>query len=246
MLNKGSTLPSQRILVDLIAESDKLKHVEPAAAPPEVLETLNKSIAQKQAQLVLLQKSLKTLKDVNVPGEITDEAMLDAEQALTDEAMLDAEQSFTLVTKKKPPPGSKVQSQVRAPVADNQVTGKPDPLTELAKKRPIYLPILQPSPRRPHFYRTNWRIDIPSAMETPILKEADDKLIIYPWRMRDHAKHKAFSGPSKLPTTKEGISRYFADAYFRPHPGSMYIRAFIGTIISEEELGNNTQYFFGA
>jgi hypothetical protein len=37
--NKGSTLPSQRILVDLIVESDKLKHVEPAAAPPEVLDS---------------------------------------------------------------------------------------------------------------------------------------------------------------------------------------------------------------
>jgi hypothetical protein len=72
------------------------------------------------------------------------------------------------------------------------------------------------------------------------------KLIIYPWRMRDQAKQKALLGPSKLPTTKEGIARYFADAYFRPHQGSMYIRAFIGSTISEEELGNSTHYFFGA
>jgi hypothetical protein len=78
-----------------------------------------------------------------------------------------------------------------------------------------------------------------------ILKEADDKLLIYPWKARDNGKYKALSGPSKLPSTKEAINRYFPDAYFRPHPGSMYLRVYLGSAIPEAELGSQTQYFFG-
>jgi hypothetical protein len=138
-------------------------------------------------------------------------------------------------------------------------SNQPDPLTALVQKRPIYPVLPDPTPCRPFFQRTTWRIDIPSKMESPqqglleaineiwsILKDADDKLIIYPWRIRHHGQYKALSGPSKLPTTKDGINRYFTDAYFRPHPGNMYLRVFMGTSISEEELGIRTQYFFGA
>jgi hypothetical protein len=78
-----------------------------------------------------------------------------------------------------------------------------------------------------------------------ILKEADDKLFIYPWKVRNLGKYKALSGPSKLPTTKEGINRYFPDAYFRPHPGSMWLRVYIGSVLPDEELGSRTHYFFG-
>jgi hypothetical protein len=78
-----------------------------------------------------------------------------------------------------------------------------------------------------------------------VLKEADDKLLIYPWKARNLGKYKALSGPSKLPATKEGINRYFPDAYFRPHPGSMWLRVYLGSVLPEEELGGRTQYFFG-
>jgi hypothetical protein len=164
-------------------------------------------------------------------------------------------QNKNLSVRKNPPPPAPITqgTSVQASVAQY------NPLTELAQKRPVYQKFPDPVPRRPFFQRTTWRIDIPSKTDSPqqgliealteiwsILKKADDKMIIYPWRLRNHGQYKALSGPSKLPTTKEGINRYFADAYFRPHPGNMYVRAFIGTSISEAELGIRTQYFFGA
>jgi hypothetical protein len=78
------------------------------------------------------------------------------------------------------------------------------------------------------------------------MKEADEKLIIYPWKARNFAKFKPLSGPSKLQNaTKEFINRYFPDAYFRPQPGTMYLNVYVGTSVSLEELGLRTQFFFG-
>jgi hypothetical protein len=102
-----------------------------------------------------------------------------------------------------------------------------------------------------------WCIDIPKA-DTPanvlmegitevwsIIKEADDKMIVYPWKARNFSRFKALSGPSKLQNnTKEFINRYFVDAYFCPQPGTMYLNVYIGTSISQEELGMHTQHFF--
>jgi hypothetical protein len=65
-----------------------------------------------------------------------------------------------------------------------------------------------------------WCIDIPKA-DTPanvlmegitevwsIIKEADDKMIVYPWKARNFSRFKALSGPSKLQNnTKEFINR---------------------------------------
>jgi hypothetical protein len=103
----------------------------------------------------------------------------------------------------------------------------PSPFSRLVATRPVYPVIPDPSPKRPFFSRYTWKIDIPSNAESPqkgfsqavieiwtVLKEADDKLILYPWRMRDHGQHKALHNPAKLPTSKEGITRYFQDAYF--------------------------------
>jgi hypothetical protein len=132
------------------------------------------------------------------------------------------------------------------------------PLASLATVRPVYPAIPDPSPKRPYFSRYSWRIDIPQGAESPtkglteaiseiwtVLKEADDKILIYPWKMEDHGRHKPLTNPTKLPSTKEGITRYFKDAYFRPHPGSMYIKVFLGISLSHEELGKQTQHFFG-
>jgi hypothetical protein len=103
----------------------------------------------------------------------------------------------------------------------------PSPFSRLVTTRPVYPAIPDPSPKRTFYSRYTWKIDIPSNAESPqkgflqavleiwtVLKEADDKLILYPWRMRDHGQHKALHNPAKLPTSKEGITRYFQDAYF--------------------------------
>jgi hypothetical protein len=96
----------------------------------------------------------------------------------------------------------------------------------------------------------SWRIDIPKA-DTPalaliegiseiwtVLKEADEKLIIYPWKSCNYSRFKPLSGPAKLQNAnKEFINHYFPDAYFRPQPGTMYLNVHIGTSISLKELG---------
>jgi hypothetical protein len=151
------------------------------------------------------------------------------------------------------------QSSVSESASSAPSTQRHDPLTELACKKPSYTEIPDPSPKRPYFYRATWRIHISDKAETPekgfldgitevwsVLKGADEKLIVYPWRQRNHGKYKALSSPKKLPDTKEGINRYFPDAYFRPQPGSMYLRVYMGTLLSEEDLGRKIHSFFGA
>jgi hypothetical protein len=103
-----------------------------------------------------------------------------------------------------------------------------------------------------------WRIHIPNDMESPVkglldgiseiwavLKSVDDKIIIYPWKQINHGRYKALSGPSKLPNTREGINRYFPNAYFRLHSGPMYLNLYLGSNLSFEDLNRETQFFFG-
>jgi hypothetical protein len=231
------------------------------ATSPEaatVVEKLNQAIAEKQALLAKLQSSIQALKSDSAASslEVIDETMED----------VDPDPNQFIVVQRKPPPADQASTNVpKGPQPNSQLTvyqqpsSAHDPLTELAQRRPVYLKLPDPSPRRPFFQRTTWKIEISEKMESPqqgsvdatneiwiILKEADEKLIIYPWRQFNHGKYKALTGPSKLPSTKEAINRYFPDAYFRPHPGNMYLRAYIGTSIPEEELGLRTQYFFGA
>jgi hypothetical protein len=175
------------------------------------------------------------------------------------------DESFTLVKHKQSPARSKtLQNPTPAtlPIPSGtlapQQSNNRDPLTELSQRRPVYPSLPEPTSIRPYFQLVTWRIEIPKITESPektllegineiwsILKEADDKLLIYPWKVRNLGKYKALSVPSKLPTTKEGINRYFPDAYFRPHPGSMWLRVYIGSVLPDKELGSCTHYFFG-
>jgi hypothetical protein len=250
----GTMLPPKLIQGNLIAESDKLKLFHSSTFVPNTqamdidkeidpVERLNQSIAQQEAQLEQLQSSLAALK---------------ASQPKT---MDMDEESFIPVTAghKKRNKNSSTSQSVQSEPLLSVASGARDPLTELATKRPIYPQLPAPSPSRPFSQRFSWRIDIPKA-ETPaaalidgiseiwtVLKEADEKLIIYPWKAKNFAKFKALSGPSKFQNaTKEFINRYFPDAYFRPQPGTMYLNVYIGTSISYEELGKRTQYFFGS
>jgi hypothetical protein len=219
------------------------------------VEKLNQSIAQQQAQLEKLQHALAALKAS--PSPTTIQAM---------EFSNDNDQFITVAApghkKKAPPPGNTAEGpkNTNAPTSTLTTTTRStrDPLTELAAKRPVYPPLPEPTPRRPLTQRMTWRIDIPKA-DSPanalvdgitevwsVLKEADDKLIVYPWKARNFSRFKALSGPSKLQnTTKEILNRYFPDAYFRPQPGSMYLNVYVGTSISQEELGIRTHHFFG-
>jgi hypothetical protein len=159
---------------------------------------------------------------------------------------------------KDPPRESTAVESTQLTASQNVPTSDLSPFARLAATRPVYPVIPDPTPKRPFFSRYTWRIDIPANAETPqkgfaqavlelwtILKEADDKLILYPWRLRDHGQHKPLSNPAKLPSSKEGITRYFRDAYFRPHPGPMYIKVFMGYSLTDAELGKQTQHFFG-
>jgi hypothetical protein len=200
---------------------------------------LSKSISLQQAQLLKLQKALAALK---------------ASQSDTGSKM--EEDSFTLVGPNHKKRGNSetaiipvaTQPSLNATTMESRPTR--DPLTELATKRPVYPTLPEPTPRRPFHNRMSWRIDIPKA-DTPaqaliegiseiwtVLKEADEELIIYPWKARNFARFKPLSGPAKLQNAnKEFINRYFPDAYFRPQPGTMYLNVYIGTSISLEELG---------
>jgi hypothetical protein len=215
------------------------------------VEKLNKSIAQQQAQLQHLQKALANLKSSQASQTSPDQGVQDME-----------EDAFIPVTT-----GNKNRKDQTISRADQEsvsstlvpfVQQMRDPLTEeLATKRPIYPTLPSPTPCRPFFQRVSWRIDIPKA-DTPalaliegisevwsVLKEADEKLIVYPWKAKNIKKFKALSGPSKLQNaTKEYINRYFPDAYFRPQSGPMYLNAYIGSSIPYDELGKRTQYFF--
>jgi hypothetical protein len=113
-----------------------------------------------------------------------------------------------------------------------------------------------PSPPRKHFFRCTWRIDIPknsspeeglrdAILETwSVLKDADRRLIVYPWHQSAHGRYKALSDMSKFPKKKETLVRYFKDAYFHPHAGPMYIRVYLGCDLTLEELEKQTSGFF--
>jgi hypothetical protein len=214
------------------------------------VERLNRSIAQQQAQLEQLQNSLAALKAAQAPT---------AHQGLQDME----EDDFIPVTasqknRNRTRADSKLEHQAGIATSVTFARRERDPLTELATKRPMYPPLPELTPRRPFFHRVSWRIDIPKA-DTPalalikgitevwtVLKEADEKLLIYPWKAKNFTKFQALSGPSKLQNaTKEVINRYFPDAYFRPQPGTMYLNTYIGGSVPYEELGKRTQYFFG-
>jgi hypothetical protein len=79
-----------------------------------------------------------------------------------------------------------------------------------------------------------------------VLKDADRRLIIYPWHQSAHGRYKALSDMSKFPKKKETLVRYFKDAYFRPHAGPMYIRVYLGCDLTMEELGKQTSGLFNS
>jgi hypothetical protein len=247
---------------DPVADNDpKSSQASAPEADIDVVDGLNQQIVKKQEQFIKLQQSIAALTQSEPPVQ-------------TDVEMTDA--SFILVQHKQPSParlkkppieplanqpsacpvGSTTSS--RSPTSDIHRSDTRDPLTELARRRPIYPQLPVPTPKRHFLQRATWRIEIPKITESPeknliegineiwsILKEADDKLLIYPWKARNFGKYKALSGPTKLPETKESINRYFPDAYFRPHPGSIWLRVYIGSVLSDEELGSRTHYFFG-
>jgi hypothetical protein len=211
-------------------------------------------LTQLNARIERIKAQLQQLKEAKA-------AVQGQSEKLTNNKVLSKEQPFIPVGKtqlKNPPPTSVLPTQILPSSTVSPPNSNLSPFASLATAGPVYPVIPDPSPKRPYFSRYSWRIDIPQSAESPakglaqaitkiwnILWEADEKLIIYPWRMSDHGRHKPLNNPSKLPTTKEGITRYFRDAYFRPHPGSMYIKVFLGTSISDEELGKQTQHFFG-
>jgi hypothetical protein len=250
------------------AESEDVEMLE--SSSPDPLELLNQRIERNRQQLREMELTLQMLKSSNKSSQ---EMLTEVENAVRDEA----DEPTTLPPITRNLAQKKIQFQETGTSSDrpssqtpanssSQVQemttgsrGHPDPLTELACKKPFYPPIPDPSPKRPYFYRATWRIHISEKAETPekgfvngisevwsVLKGADEKLIVYPWRQRNHGKYKALSSPKKLPDSKEGINRYFPDAYFRPQPGSMYLRVYMGTILSEEELGRKIHPFFGA
>ena len=63
---------------------------------------------------------------------------------------------------------------------------------------------------------------------------------IFLWATKSFVRH------FKIPKKKETLIRYFKDAYFRPHPGPMYIRVNIGCDLTDEELGKQTHGFFNS
>jgi hypothetical protein len=218
---------------------------------------LNQSIAQQQAQLEKLQNALAALKAPPSPRGTQD---MDLSKIDDDEFLPVVAHGHKKKTKNTPENTREVHESSGALASQLATMARPsrDPLTELAAKRPVYPSFPEPTPRRSFVQRMTWRIDIPKA-DIPanalvkgitevwsVIKEADDKMIVYPWKARNFAKFKALSGPSKLQNnTKEFINRYFPDAYFCPQPGSMYLNVYIGTSISQEELGLRTQHFFG-
>jgi hypothetical protein len=228
------------------AESTIAMDIEQATDP---VERLNRSIAEQQAQLAQLQNSLAALKASQEPPDKQDVQDMEEDEFIP----------VTTGHKHRKVRGmSKPEQQPGAVTLVPFIQQERDPLTELETKRPTYPMLPTPTPRRPFSQRVSWRIDIPKA-DTPasaliegisevwsVLKEADEMLIVYPWKAKNFAKFKALSGPSKLQNaTKEFINRYFPDAYFRPQPGLMYLNVYIGGSVPYDELGKRTQYFFG-
>jgi hypothetical protein len=242
--HKHPSIPESNLEMDIDNESDSVQQ-------------LNQSIAKQQAQLEKLQNALAALKAPSSPRGTQD---MDLSKIDDDEFLPVVAHGHKKKTTNPPENTREAHESSSALASQLAITIRPsrDPLTELAAKRPVYPSLPVPTPRRSFVQRMTWRIDIPKA-DTPanalvegitevwsVLKEADDKMIVYPWKSRNFAKFKALSGPSKLQNnTKEFINRYFPDAYFRPQPGSMYLNVYIGTSISQEELGLRTQHFFG-
>jgi hypothetical protein len=124
--------------------------------------------------------------------------------------------------------------------------------------RPTYSDPIPPSPSRKYFFRCTWRVDIPKnappeeGLRDAILeiwsalRDVDRRLLIYPWHQSAHGRYKALSDTSKFPKKKDTLIRYFKDAYFRPHAGPMYIRVYIGSDLTDEELGKQTSGFFNS
>jgi hypothetical protein len=108
-------------------------------------------------------------------------------------------------------------NQSKHTITDGVTPSERDPFTELATQKPAYPKLLDPSPKRPFFYRATWRIYIPNDMESPVkglvdglseiwavLKSVDDKFIIYPWKQSNHGRYKALSGPPNFLARKKG------------------------------------------
>jgi hypothetical protein len=124
-----------------------------------------------------------------------------------------------------------------SPEVPEQAPEEPD----FSFTRPIYSSPTPPSPSRKQFFRCTWRIDIPK--NTPpedglrdaileiwgALKEADRRVIIYPWHQSAHGRYKALSDMSKFPKKKETLVRYFKDAYFCPHAGCTFVYTLVAT-----------------
>jgi hypothetical protein len=260
--DSNRTTGSEETNVDpTVTAKDPMSHSSVPEGVIDAVDRLDRQIAAKQEQLMKLQQSIAALTQSEPPAE------MDADMTDDSFTLVQYKQPSPARLKQAPiqPSANQPSSRTVVPTAGAlSLTADPnhsetrDPLTELAQRRPIYPRLPEPTPKRPFFQRVTWRIEIPKITESPekslidgiteiwsILKEADDKLLIYPWKARNFGKYKALSGPSKLPSTKEGINRYFPDAYFRPHPGSMWLRVYIGSTISDEELGSRTHYFFG-
>jgi hypothetical protein len=145
-----------------------------------------------------------------------------------------------------------------SPMPDAQGTQDQGP--DFSFTRPVYVNVNvpPPTPGRKNSFRCTWRVDIPknSSPEEGVkdaileissaLKDADRRLLIYPWHQSANSRYKALSGTSKFPKKKETLIRYFKDAYFRPHPGPMYIRVNIGCDLSDKELGKQTSGVFNS
>jgi hypothetical protein len=147
-------------------------------------------------------------------------------------------------------------SDTDTPMPDAQVQAPLEP--DFSFARPQYLAPNPPTPVRKQFFRCTWRVDIPKNTSPEeglrdaileiwsVLKEADRRVIIYPWHQSAHGRCKALSDMSKFPKKKETLIRCFKDAYFRPHSGPMYIRVYLGCDLTEDELGKQTSGFFNS
>jgi hypothetical protein len=153
------------------------------------------------------------------------------------------------------------QTQANQMDIDNPLSEAPEqaPLEpDFSFSRPTYVAPTPPTPARKQFYRCTWRVDIPKNTSPEeglrdaileiwsVLKDADRRLIIYPWHQSAHGRYKALSDMTKFPKKKETLIRYFKDAYFRPHAGPMYIRVYLGCDLTMEDLGKQTSGFFNS
>jgi hypothetical protein len=226
----------------------------------DVIDQINQSIERNRQSLLKLEDMLRAAKESQV--QKMDLELQPESESIPSVQDIPVTTTATELRKAGTIPTGTQQaiqpSQSKNMITDGATPSERDPFTELATQKPTYPKLPDPSPKRPFFYRATWRIYIPNDMESPVkglidglseiwavLKSVDDKFIIYPWKQSNHGRYKALSGPSKLPSTKEGINRYFPDAYFRPHPGPMYLNLYLGSTISFEDLNKETQFFFG-